>query len=157
PLDGKWSSDGETLAGAGGHLATVDELGDFTFDVDISVAAGPIDRTVGVGVRGRDIIDPAKAQGYAVNFTNNTYNAFKGTAGKWLPVNRAFTACQPTPLLVAGTNHVSVRATGGRFAAFVNGQPLIEWQDASYERGKLHFWVESTATTVRFANLKIVR
>lgn len=158
-VQGNWQVVGDAVEGTGGWLMSKEDLGDATIEVDTELVSGQGGRTVGVGFRYQPMADPATSSGYGVNLTTggSTYNVFKGTNGKWLPVNPAFTAFQPSPAVQPRKNHIVIRSSGASHTISVNGQTLSTFDDAAYPKGAINLWVESTADKVRFSNLRVIR
>lgn len=157
-VTGTWEAQGDALTGAGGNIYTTTEVGDGTLDVDVETvqkAGGP--RTVGVGFRGTfDGGDVTKPNGYGFNFTGDrTFNVFRGAKNAWFPLDPKRPTFQPLPALVDGKNHIRVKMTGANFDVTVNDQPAATMTDATpYPRGRLFFWVESSAEKVKFTNIR---
>ena len=152
--DGSWHAAGDAVTGSGGHLATADEFTNGSIDVDVETPDMG-DRTVGIGFH----VSGSKGQnGYAFNFTAaQTFNVFKGTDDNWQPVRPEMTTFQRSDALAPNRNHVHIEMTGGQYRVWVNGQQLADFQDAAYPRGRFNLWVESSAWTVTFSNLRIAQ
>lgn len=160
-LGGSWKVvDGGALVGSGGHVQTKEAFGDGTIELDVELMTGPAGRTLGVAWRydaeGGDV---TKGSGYAANITpgTNQYNVFRGDKGNWQPVNPAFTTFQPSPAIDPKRNHIVIRAQGASHTIEVNGTPLASFNDARLAKGRLNFWVESSANEVKFSNIRVAK
>lgn len=156
---GDWRVEDGALVGKGGVIMSATEMADLVFEVDVDCPELG-DRTVGIGFR-QQPREPGpegekKGAGYGFNFTGTkTYNVFKGSKNTWTPVNPAFTTFQPSPVLDPGKNHIAVRLVGRKGDIDVNGKRVMTYEDSTFMKGRISFWVESTATTVRFSNIHI--
>jgi hypothetical protein len=156
---GEWHLEGAALVGRGGVIMSAEEQADMVLEVDVE-AAGMGDRTFGIGFR-QQPREPGpegekKGAGYGFNFTGNrTFNVFKGKDNTWSPVNPAWTSFQPSPALDPVKNHVVVKVAGRRGDIDVNGKRVASFEDDLFLKGRVSFWVESTALPVKITNVRI--
>jgi hypothetical protein len=152
-IDGAWETDGDVLVGRGGQIQTTGEYGDATIELDVEQSPDSRERTVGVGLRCSLAYDPAKTNGYEVDWTSRKrINEFVTTANVSKSLHRVWlssAALQPLK------NHVVVRARGPTFIVEMNGMAVDSFNDDAYPRGHIRLWVETTAQTVRFAQVRI--
>ncbi|MFT3775039.1 MAG: hypothetical protein QM820_57560 [Minicystis sp.] len=157
---GDWHVEGNTLIGRGGVIMTADEQADAVIEMDVDTNGSIGDRTIGIGFRQQPreagFAGEKKGAGYGFNFTGNrAFNVFRGSDNYWMPVNPAFTSFQPSPALDGIKNHVVIRTVGKRTDVNVNGVRIMRFEDDTFARGRISLWVESTASAVRFSNVKI--
>ncbi len=156
---GDWHLEGSALVGRGGVIMSAEEQADMVLEVDVE-AAGMGDRAFGVGFRQQPRAPgpegEKKGAGYGFNFTGNrTFNVFKGKDNTWSPVNPAWTTFQSSPALDPAKNHVVIKVAGRKTEIDVNGKRVASFEDDMFLKGRVSFWVESTALPVKITNVRI--
>jgi Domain of Unknown Function (DUF1080) len=156
-VQGTWTRKGDALVGSAGHVLTHESFGDAMLELDVEQNVDISQRTIGIGFRyAMPDYEPTKAGGYGFNFiSDRTFNAFRGTPNNWVSLTGG--AFQPSPALQPLKNHLVIRMQGGTFTVTANGQPVTTFTDGMYPAGQIDLWVESTAQTVTFSNVKVTK
>jgi hypothetical protein len=156
--EGTWRVDDGALVGSGGQVLSDAQLVDGTLEVDFEAASDRGTQAVGIGFRAQPSPDRDDGAGYGVNFRlgTDTFNVFRGEHGAWEAIDPANAKYHASPAVQPRKNHVVVHAAGGSFRIEVNGAPLAAFDDATFARGGVTLWVESSKETVRFSGFRIV-
>jgi hypothetical protein len=93
----------------------------------------------------------------AAIFRPSVWGAISTPACSQRRLNPAFTTFQASPAIDPTRNHITIRAKGASHTIEVNGKPLATFNDAALAKGRLNFWVESSANDVKFSNVRVTK